>query len=167
MINTATAAVNDVPTDAGSNAIIQIAKVVMASDSTTGTNTAEMRSASDRVPQDGALTMQVDGREVQFRVGSLPTVHGEKIVLRVLDFSDVPTDFGQLGIEGRERTLLERAMRAGGNSRVQARFFPGVNHHFQRDPVGAREGYDKLPTQDLAPEVLDTLCSWLGITLLR
>ncbi len=73
---------------------------------------AEMRSASDRVPQDGALTMQVDGREVQFRVGSLPTVHGEKIVLRVLDFSDVPTDFGQLGIEGRERTLLERAMRA-------------------------------------------------------
>ncbi|HST62365.1 MAG TPA: ATPase, T2SS/T4P/T4SS family [Longimicrobium sp.] len=73
---------------------------------------AEMRSASDRMPQDGALTLHVDGREVQFRVGSLPTVHGEKIVLRVLDFSDVPTDFAQLGIEGRERVLLERAMRA-------------------------------------------------------
>jgi type IV pilus assembly protein PilB len=73
---------------------------------------AEMRSASDRMPQDGALTLQVDGREVPFRVGSLPTVHGEKLVLRVLDFSDVPTDLGQLGIEGRERALLERAMRA-------------------------------------------------------
>lgn len=72
---------------------------------------AEMRSASDRMPQDGALTMLVDGREVQFRVGSLPTVHGEKIVIRILDFSDVPTDFAQLGLEGRERALLERAIR--------------------------------------------------------
>jgi type IV pilus assembly protein PilB len=73
---------------------------------------ATMRSASDRMPQDGALTLAVDGRDVQFRVGTLPTVHGEKVVLRVLDFSDVPTDLGQLGIEGRERAVVERAMRA-------------------------------------------------------
>jgi type IV pilus assembly protein PilB len=73
---------------------------------------ATMRSASDRMPQDGALTLAVDGRDVQFRVGTLPTVHGEKVVLRVLDYSDVPTDLGQLGIEGREREVVERAMRA-------------------------------------------------------
>jgi hypothetical protein len=48
---------------------------------------------------------------------------------------------------------------------VTRRLFPGVNHHFQRDPIGAREGYDRLPTQDLAPEVLDVLCSWLRATL--
>ena len=41
------------------------------------------------------------------------------------------------------------------------RLFPDVNHHFQRDPVGARAGYDRLPTQDLAPEVLKALCDWL------
>jgi uncharacterized protein len=61
--------------------------------------------------------------------------------------------------------LLERALREGGHTGVTLRLFPGVNHHFQRDPVGAREGYDRLPTQDLAPEVLDALCSWLGATL--
>jgi dipeptidyl aminopeptidase/acylaminoacyl peptidase len=68
-------------------------------------------------------------------------------------------------VDPEDARLLERAIREGGNSRVELRFFPGVNHHFQRDPVGAREGYDKLPTQDLAPEVLDTLCSWLRATL--
>jgi dipeptidyl aminopeptidase/acylaminoacyl peptidase len=61
--------------------------------------------------------------------------------------------------------LLEHAVREGGNEQVRRRLFPDVNHHFQRDPVGAREGYDRLPTQDLAPEVLDTLCSWLSSTL--
>jgi len=34
---------------------------------------------------------------------------------------------------------------------------PGPTGTLQRDPVGAREGYDRLPTQDLAPEVLATL----------
>jgi dienelactone hydrolase len=64
-----------------------------------------------------------------------------------------------------DAAVLERAIREGGNARVTRRLFPGVNHHFQRDAIGAREGYDRLPTQDLAPEVLDTLCSWLSATL--
>ena len=34
-----------------------------------------------------------------------------------------------------------------------------------RSANGAREGYDRLKAQDLAPEVLNTLCSWLGATL--
>lgn len=68
-------------------------------------------------------------------------------------------------VDPEDARLLEDAIRAGGNRRVTRRMFPGVNHHFQRDPVGAREGYDRLPTQDLAPEVLSTLCSWLGKTL--
>ena len=63
--------------------------------------------------------------------------------------------------------LLARTIRAAGNHNVELRLFPGVNHHFQRDPIGAREGYDKLPTQDLAPEVLAALCSWLKPTLRR
>jgi len=64
-----------------------------------------------------------------------------------------------------DSVLLERAIRDGGNRRVARHLFPGVNHHFQRDPIGAREGYDHLPTQDLAPEVLDTLCTWLPAAL--
>jgi type IV pilus assembly protein PilB len=73
---------------------------------------ATMRSASDRMPQDGALTLPVDGREVQFRVGTLPTICGEKVVLRVLDQSDVPSDLQELGIGGRDLAVVQRAMRA-------------------------------------------------------
>jgi type IV pilus assembly protein PilB len=73
---------------------------------------ATMRSASDRMPQDGALTLTVDGREVQFRVGTLPTVSGEKVVLRVLDQADVPSDLGELGIGGRDLAVVRRAIRA-------------------------------------------------------
>ena len=70
-------------------------------------------------------------------------------------------------VDPEDARMLERAIRDGGNRRVERRLFPGVNHHFQRDPVGAREGYDRLPTQDLAPEVLAALCSWLEATLSR
>ncbi|MCH9672902.1 MAG: GspE/PulE family protein [Gammaproteobacteria bacterium] len=45
-----------------------------------GLNIAEMRA-----PQDGRITLSVSGHEVDFRVSSLPTTHGENIVLRVLD----------------------------------------------------------------------------------
>jgi hypothetical protein len=64
-----------------------------------------------------------------------------------------------------DAVLLEHALREGGNRLVERHLFPGVNHHLQRDPIGAREGYDHLPSQDLAPEVLDTLCRWLPATL--
>jgi dipeptidyl aminopeptidase/acylaminoacyl peptidase len=68
-------------------------------------------------------------------------------------------------VDPEDARLLERAIRKGGNRRVERRLFPGVNHHFQRDPIGAREGYDRLPTQNLAPEVLETLCTWLRASL--
>jgi len=61
--------------------------------------------------------------------------------------------------------MLEAAVRAGGNTRVDVHFFPDVNHHFQHDPVGARAGYDRLPTQDLEPAVLEALCAWLPAAL--
>jgi len=68
-------------------------------------------------------------------------------------------------VDPADALLLERAIRENGNRRVERRLFPGVNHHFQRDPVGAREGYDRLPSQALAPEVLAALCSWLPASL--
>ena len=44
-----------------------------------------MNIAETRAPQDGRMTLSVSGRDVDYRVSSLPTVHGENIVLRVLD----------------------------------------------------------------------------------
>ena len=40
-----------------------------------------------------------------------------------------------------------------------------LNHHFNVDPVGATDGYDRLPTQALAPAFLETLSAWLARTL--
>jgi dipeptidyl aminopeptidase/acylaminoacyl peptidase len=97
-------------------------------------------------------------RSIQDR-DPLPTARRLRMPVLILQGS---TD---RAVEPEEAVLLERAIRDGGNREVTRRLFPGVNHHFQRDPIGAREGYDRLPTQDLAPEVLDALCSWLGATL--
>ena len=68
-------------------------------------------------------------------------------------------------VDPEDARLLEVAIRENGNRRVERRLFPGVNHHFQRDAIGAREGYDRLPTQTLAPEVPAALCSWLRASL--
>ena len=46
---------------------------------------ASMNIAERRAPQDGRISLSVSGRDVDFRVSSLPTIHGENIVLRVLD----------------------------------------------------------------------------------
>ena len=46
---------------------------------------ASMNIAERRVPQDGRISLLVSGRDIDFRVSSLPTIHGENIVLRVLD----------------------------------------------------------------------------------
>jgi dipeptidyl aminopeptidase/acylaminoacyl peptidase len=61
--------------------------------------------------------------------------------------------------------LLEDAIRGAGNADVTLRLFDKLNHHFQRDSVGAREGYDRLPTQELAPEFLAAMSEWLTETL--
>jgi type II secretory ATPase GspE/PulE/Tfp pilus assembly ATPase PilB-like protein len=45
-----------------------------------GMNIAEMRA-----PQDGRISLTVSGRPIDFRVASQPTIHGENIVLRILD----------------------------------------------------------------------------------
>lgn len=55
--------------------------------------------AERRRPQDGKFQLRVDGRQVDFRVSILPVVHGEKVVMRVLDSSNLALDLGSLGFE--------------------------------------------------------------------
>ena len=64
-----------------------------------------------------------------------------------------------------EARTLDRIMREAGNSKVTLMLFENVNHHFNVDPVGATDGYDRLPTQALAPEFLETLSAWAARTL--
>ena len=55
--------------------------------------------AERRVPQDGKFQIRVQGRQVDFRVSTLPMVHGEKVVLRILDSSNLALDLETLGFE--------------------------------------------------------------------
>jgi type IV pilus assembly protein PilB len=59
---------------------------------------ANMNIAEKRVPQDGRIMTTVDGKPVDMRVNSLPTQHGESVVLRVLDRSSVNLDLEHLGM---------------------------------------------------------------------
>ena len=58
---------------------------------------ASLDIAEHRVPQDGRITLTAGRREIDLRVATLPTVHGEKIVLRVLDKSSASLQLSQLG----------------------------------------------------------------------
>ncbi len=58
---------------------------------------AEMNIAERRIPQDGRLSVTVNGRKIDLRVASLPTVWGEKIVMRILDNSTASLNLSDLG----------------------------------------------------------------------
>jgi type IV pilus assembly protein PilB len=65
---------------------------------------AEMDISEKRVPQDGRISLALHGREYDMRVSSLPGVHGEKVVLRVLDKSGIQITLSKLGFPS---TMLE------------------------------------------------------------
>jgi general secretion pathway protein E len=58
---------------------------------------AELNIAERRLPQDGRIRMTLNGRRVDIRVSSIPTIHGESIVMRLLDRSSVFLPFDKLG----------------------------------------------------------------------
>ena len=58
---------------------------------------ADLDIAERRVPQDGRIGLMVGGKPIDMRVASLPTVYGEKIVIRLLDRSNVMLRLEDLG----------------------------------------------------------------------
>lgn len=60
---------------------------------------SRMNIAERRLPQDGRFQVTVDNRAIDFRVSSLPTIFGEKIVMRILDKSTLLLDLDRLGFE--------------------------------------------------------------------
>jgi type IV pilus assembly protein PilB len=58
---------------------------------------ADLNIAEKRVPQDGRISMKVGGRSLDLRLATLPTVHGEKVVIRILDKSNALLALEDLG----------------------------------------------------------------------
>lgn len=66
--------------------------------------------AERRVPQDGRIKLRVKDKEVDFRVSSLPTLFGEKVVLRILDKSNLQLDLTKLGFMESQLKLFRDAI---------------------------------------------------------
>jgi general secretion pathway protein E len=71
---------------------------------------ARLHIAERRLPQDGRIKLTVRGHEIDFRVSSIPSLHGEKVVLRILDRTAVEFDYAKLGLPADIRQGIERAL---------------------------------------------------------
>ena len=60
---------------------------------------ASLDIAERRLPQDGRIKLRIQGKEIDLRVSTVPTMHGESVVMRILDKGGVPLDFTSLGFE--------------------------------------------------------------------
>jgi general secretion pathway protein E len=72
---------------------------------------AEMNIAERRLPQDGRIRVTLHGRRIDIRVSTVPTVHGESIVMRLLDRSSVFLPLEQLGFSPDIRRRFEALIR--------------------------------------------------------
>jgi general secretion pathway protein E len=69
---------------------------------------AKLNIAERRLPQDGRIQLRIQGRELDLRVSTVPTLYGESVVLRLLDKGNIVLDFDALGFQG---STLERFLR--------------------------------------------------------
>jgi len=69
---------------------------------------SKMNIAETRAPQDGRISATMSGRVIDFRVSSLPTTHGENLVLRILDRQKGIVPLDKLGLEDSQLDLLKR-----------------------------------------------------------
>jgi general secretion pathway protein E len=67
---------------------------------------AKLNIAERRLPQDGRIPIRVQGRELDLRVSTVPTMFGESVVMRLLDKESVRFDFDALGFDGSPRQRL-------------------------------------------------------------
>ena len=63
--------------------------------------------AEKRLPQDGRISLRVAGRSVDVRVSTIPSGHGERVVLRLLDKQAGRLELGSLGMDGPTQTLID------------------------------------------------------------
>src|SRR3990167_8335971 len=69
---------------------------------------AKLDIAEKRLPQDGRITLRIGGRAVDVRVSTMPTSHGERIVLRLLDKQSARLDMADLGMLPHTLKLIQK-----------------------------------------------------------
>ena len=69
---------------------------------------AELNIAERRLPQDGRIRMGLEGRRLDIRVSTIPTIHGESVVMRLLDRAAILMPLDRLGFDARTQGQIER-----------------------------------------------------------
>jgi type IV pilus assembly protein PilB len=67
---------------------------------------SELNIAERRIPQDGKISLDVEGASYDFRVSTVPTIHGEKIVIRIYSKSFSSNDISSLGFSDKQKDLI-------------------------------------------------------------
>lgn len=67
---------------------------------------SELNIAERRIPQDGKIKLEINNVEYDFRVSTLPTIHGEKIVIRIYNISYSTSNLDVLGFNDKQRNLV-------------------------------------------------------------
>ncbi|NDD91568.1 type IV-A pilus assembly ATPase PilB [bacterium] len=73
---------------------------------------SRMDIAESRIPQDGRIKLRVGGSEVDFRVSTMPTIFGEKVVLRILSKGNLKLDLEKLGFEAKQLEAFKKGIYA-------------------------------------------------------
>ena len=71
---------------------------------------AKLDIAERRVPQDGRVTLRIGGHDVDARVSTIPTQHGERVVMRLLEKGSLRLDMEVLGMSARDRDVFNRLL---------------------------------------------------------
>ena len=71
---------------------------------------SDLDIAEKRLPQDGRFRIRSGGRDIDFRVSTLPTVYGEKIVMRILDKGNLKINLEEFGLEKDELEKIHKAL---------------------------------------------------------
>ncbi len=71
---------------------------------------AKLNIAERRLPQDGRIGVRIQGKELDLRVSTVPTLFGESVVIRLLDKETVKFDFAALGYDGETVERLKRVL---------------------------------------------------------
>jgi type IV pilus assembly protein PilB len=72
---------------------------------------AKLRLDEKRKPQDGSFSTNIDGRKIDFRVSTMPSYYGEKVVMRILDSEKGVKPLDQLGLSKRNLDLVREAIK--------------------------------------------------------
>ncbi|MET0067237.1 MAG: type II secretion system ATPase GspE [Candidatus Thiodiazotropha sp.] len=71
---------------------------------------ARLNIAEQRVPQDGRISLKIQGNELELRVSTVPTLHGESLVIRLLNKKSISFEFDKLGFGDTSLSRLQQAL---------------------------------------------------------